>query len=372
MDRVAVKKYPGVYYRVARRGIYNNRPDRVYGYSYEYEGKKRWVTVGRASRGVTAALANALRRNVINKIDLGEPITTSSKRKKVTCQAVLTAWLTWAEGEGRDVSREKSAFEKHLIPTLGQISLDNLTLQLLEKHKAALLAKMAPASVKQLLAFLKAAINLAIKRKAWPGPNPLAHLSGFTMPKVDNKAERFLSPAEANLLLAELARRSPVWRDMAYVSLLTGMRLTEILRLRGRDVNEATATAMVVAKGRRREPVALSKEALAVLVRNVRGPEEPVFRNKAGHPFPKAAPAFIKAVKACGFYQGPDRRYRVIFHTLRHTYASWLAQAGVSVYDLKLLLRHSDINMTMRYAHLIPDQQREHVAVIPRMLGSQR
>ena len=42
------------------------------------------------------------------------------------------------------------------------------------------------------------------------------------------------------------------------------------------------------------------------------------------------------------------------FHDLRHTYASYLASSGkVDIYTLKELLGHSDIKMTMRYAHLI-------------------
>jgi integrase len=42
-------------------------------------------------------------------------------------------------------------------------------------------------------------------------------------------------------------------------------------------------------------------------------------------------------------------------HTLRHTAASWLVQAGVPLYDVQRLLRHESFQTTQRYAHLAPD-----------------
>ena len=56
-----------------------------------------------------------------------------------------------------------------------------------------------------------------------------------------------------------------------------------------------------------------------------------------------------------------DARHKVVFHTLRHTFASWLAMAGTDIYRIKTLMRHKTITMTMRYAHLIPDATRAAV-----------
>lgn len=41
-----------------------------------------------------------------------------------------------------------------------------------------------------------------------------------------------------------------------------------------------------------------------------------------------------------------------MFHTLRHTYASWLVQSGVDLYSVQKLMRHSNSKMTERYSHL--------------------
>ena len=72
---------------------------------------------------------------------------------------------------------------------------------------------------------------------------------------------------------------------------------------------------------------------------------------------------FERAVKACQLNKGyNDRRQKVVFHSLRHTFASRLVQKGVSLYEVKELLGHSDIKMTMRYAHLANETLRQAIS----------
>lgn len=50
-----------------------------------------------------------------------------------------------------------------------------------------------------------------------------------------------------------------------------------------------------------------------------------------------------------------DTKYKITAHSLRHTHASWLAEAGLDILQIKEQLGHKHIEMTMRYAHLIPN-----------------
>ena len=55
---------------------------------------------------------------------------------------------------------------------------------------------------------------------------------------------------------------------------------------------------------------------------------------------------------------------------MRHTFASWLAQSGkVTLLGLQKLMRHKNITMTMRYAHLFPGQESEKLSIIGEMLA---
>ena len=47
-----------------------------------------------------------------------------------------------------------------------------------------------------------------------------------------------------------------------------------------------------------------------------------------------------------------DKRQKVVFHTLRHTYASWLVERGADLYTVKELMGHKTLAMTERYSHL--------------------
>ena len=60
---------------------------------------------------------------------------------------------------------------------------------------------------------------------------------------------------------------------------------------------------------------------------------------------------------------------RETFHTLRHTFASWLVQRGLTLLEVKDTLGHQTITMSARYAHLAPDHLRAAVAVLDGVLA---
>ena len=70
-----------------------------------------------------------------------------------------------------------------------------------------------------------------------------------------------------------------------------------------------------------------------------------VFTNRSGGPRGYASISIMKAMRRAGLHD-------CTIHTLRHTHATRLIQNGMSVYEVKEILGHSDIKTTMMYAHL--------------------
>ena len=179
--------------------------------------------------------------------------------------------------------------------------------------------------------------------------------------KVSNARLRFLTPDEAKGLLAELNMRNPSQlHDMALLSLRTGLWAAEIFKLKGQDVDAHAGVLYVIGKGGTRVAVRVPQDMIAMFRGYNRKPSEPLFKTSMlGEAFKKTPPSFGWAVKALKLApEDGDSLYAVTFHTLRHTFASWPAQSGkVTLIELKNLMRHKNINTTLRYAHLIPGQE---------------
>lgn len=163
---------------------------------------------------------------------------------------------------------------------------------------------------------------------------------------------RFLNDKELTAVLAEAAKHSPFMHAAVVVSLGTGLRQGELLRLMWDDVDLVKATVTVhVSKSGRRRKVHLPKpaiDAIKGLRRNgIVGPRW-VFVDEEGKPANKGFLNYRwKAVrKAAGLH---DFRW----HDIRHSCASYLAQSGASLVEIGAVLGHSSPSITAKYAHLV-------------------
>ena len=106
----------------------------------------------------------------------------------------------------------------------------------------------------------------------------------------------------------------------------------------------------------------ITPEIRAVLVRRgADGMSRPdyVFPARDGGQRRWVSDTFERVVESLGFNDGiEDARQRVVFHSLRHTFASWLVQRGVPLYTVAELMGHTTLEMTKRYSHLAPDTMR--------------
>jgi integrase len=175
----------------------------------------------------------------------------------------------------------------------------------------------------------------------------------------DNRRQRFLSHADANRLLEALRSENITLYSMALLSLHTGMRASEIFKLTWGCIDIERGLILILDTKSGRNRTAFMTEDVKAMFREMKpkAHDHLVFvwtkgtdKNMPLRSIPKP---FRKVVKQLGFNDGiSDRRQRFCFHSLRHTMASWHAEAGTNLYVIKELLGHSTITLTERYSHL--------------------
>jgi len=286
---------------------------------------------------------------------------------------LTTAWTLYRETKKlntHSTTVDKNRWQKHIAPYFEEKPIEEITSLEITHFRMHLERKgLSPQSVTNILGLLRRVIKRAAKLECYKGPIPF-----FEMPRFDNRRMRYLTSDEAHLLLEALRERSEQWHDIASFALYTGMRAGEIFGLTTSHLNLKTGHVLVTGtKTGKDRIIPLNTLARNTVERCLKG------RPNGGLLFPRqdnksyrlVSPVFAKAVKACRLNDGiPDRRNRIVFHSLRHTFASWLVQAGTPLLVVGQLLGHSTLQMTMRYAHLAPDQGALAVEYICEILSS--
>lgn len=185
---------------------------------------------------------------------------------------------------------------------------------------------------------------------------------GVNAPAPPRRAPRWFTRDQAAALLAAL---DEPWRLLVDVDLHLGLRWGELAGLHGSEVDWLRGRLWVVRvltrtglrdypKSRRSyREVPIPPRLLEQLSRHMGGRDRDglVFTAPAGGPLDESRfrrRVWYPALARAGAPPWPP-------HTMRHTAASWLVQAGVPLYDVQRLLGHEDSRTTERYAHLAPD-----------------
>jgi integrase len=257
----------------------------------------------------------------------------------------------------RTLSTQKGHYRYWLKPVLGGLTFKEIKPFHLEKIKKNMLkAGKSPRTIQNCFATFRQVWNHARLQDLTNEDTPTRKVK---IPKFDNKRTRFLSRDEADRLLDELKRRSIQLYNMSLLALYTGARASEIFSLIWGGVDLVNGVLTVPdTKNSKTRYLYLTQAVKTILkgLQNSQPKNEFVFKDKKGHKIKEISKAFGEAVKALRLNEGvTDRRQRVCFHSLRHSFASWHVQAGTDLYTVKTLLGHSSILLTERYSHLQPD-----------------
>ena len=210
---------------------------------------------------------------------------------------------------------------------------------------------------------LKAAFN---KAKDW-GYVKENYFTKVKLPKRQKTAPAFLNCNE--LIAISCKVDNPVIKEIVITAFFTGMRLSEILNLTWRNVNMTTRIITVgdehfATKSRNQRYIPISDEVFEIFARKIEK-KNGVFKLNEDYVFCKTdgmrfcSDYVSKSFKKACNNAGIDKS--IHFHSLRHSFASNLAQKGISLYIIKELLGHSSITTTEIYSHLNMDSLKDAI-----------
>lgn len=381
----------GVRYREHSTRKHGIRPDRCFSIRYKLDGKDKEEVAGWASEKMTAEKAFSMLSELREAIRTGKgPQTLADMKATNEAQAVqerkkanaaARAAVTLAEFWESDylplaettkkpstMTSEKFLYGKWIRPALGDVPLQRVTVPMVEQIALTMQRQgKSAASVRYVLAVISQIWALAVSRDLVQGDSPTRRVK---KPRADNRRMRFLTQEEARKLLSALSERSTDTHDAALLSLFAGLRAGEIHALTWADVDMDAGTLYIKdPKNKHSRHAYTTQEVLDMLAGRYVGQHKTalIFPARGGGRRVYVPDTFERVVRDLGLnstgevgadgkpVEIADARQRVVFHTLRHTFASWLAQAGTPIFTLAQLMGHADMKMTQRYSHLAPD-----------------
>ncbi|EMI7477486.1 site-specific integrase [Morganella morganii] len=220
------------------------------------------------------------------------------------------------------------------------------------------------------LAFLRSLFRAAVNDWKWVGKSPTI--------KVRQKKEirvRWLTKEEATTLIQCMP---DVMKPVVMFALATGLRRSNILNLEWTQIDLQRKVAWIHpedTKGGKAIGVALNETACRVLRMQIGKHQQYVFvHTEAWHRADGSPTEKVRKMRvddntawSTGLRRAGITNFR--FHDLRHTWASWLVQAGVPLTALQEMGGWESIEMVQRYAHLAPNHLVEHARRIDEAMG---
>ena len=355
-------KFSGIFYRET---ITNDRIDKTFYIRYKDENNKdKEIKVGKYSEGYREAYCNQLRNEIITKQRTGEePPSIASKKKRniLSIETIANDYFNYRK-ESKTKANDISQYNNHILPYFKNIDFEtidkNEILQFankLKKTKSKFKEDLlSDKSINNILNFLKTLIKHGFKNDFIK--NDFSKY--ISLLNIDNAREKFLTKEEIKILY-ENSKNDETLYLLFKLALNTGGRLATLLNICKKDIdfthnlitlkdfkNNSTYKAFLTEN---------LKALLEIRTIHLKMDDKLFVSNPERRLRSMLDELFNKDINT------NDRKNKVVFHSLRHTFASHLAINGTPIFTIQKLMNHKDIRMTLRYAKLSPDSGRESI-----------
>lgn len=257
------------------------------------------------------------------------------------------------ESYARDLGRLARFAERqgHTVEQLSRADLEALTRKLMSTG-------LSPRSVGRLVASVRGFYRfLVVDHRIAADPAEDVHA-----PRAWPALPKFLSVDEVDRLIAQPDVSTPRGlRDRALIELLyaTGMRVSELVSLKPRDLNLQAGYLTCTGKGEKQRIVPMGRDAATWVSRYLADGREPLVGRRAspwlfvnargGGRLTRVG--FWKALRDYGVKAGVHGALSP--HVLRHSFATHLLDRGADLRAIQLMLGHADLSTTQIYTHVL-------------------
>ena len=375
----------GVYYKeiekisIDERGkVKHSIIDKVYSIQYkDVDDKWKFKTIGKYSEGIRESYCSAKRNEIMNLTKLGEqPDIIKSKQKKqfITLDDIFQKYKSLKATESKDIKKTEQKYKANVYKVFGDMDINEITTDKIVAFRKSLIDKgRAGSTINSHVSFIGTLFNFAIEEGLYDKVNPIKSKKLKAI-KIDNARERYLSLKEIKTLYKAIDKEKTFTNAtkeeltiFVKLSLITGGRLETILNVQKKDIKLEDGTVTLKDyKTNKTYQGFLSEELIEYLQGYLKGltTNSYVVGGQTTKKPTRTLTRHLKKILDDNFNVGleiKDTKNRAVIHTLRHTFASHLAINGVPIFNIKELMNHSDINMTMRYAKLAPDSGKDVV-----------
>lgn len=289
-------------------------------------------------------------KHLLSQLALGEDpfAQQQAKRHIPTLSAFINeSYLPYIKASKKSWKVDEAMFRLHVTPSLGKLYLDDIEKKHLVDMVSAHSQNFKPSSTNRMINVLHRMFNCALE---WEVPGVATNpMTVVTKRKENSQRDRYLSPAELKALWKAVDHsESEMLPYIVRMLVLTGARKNEVTNAKWADIDwEQFQWRIPENKSGHVRYVPLSDSVLKMLNEMVPYKEcEYIFANpKTLKPYKNFYHSWHTARVEAGI---PDVR----IHDLRHTYASYLVNIGVALYEVQKILGHANFSTTQRYAHL--------------------
>jgi integrase/recombinase XerC len=236
------------------------------------------------------------------------------------------------------------------LTSAGQTKMEEVDRLAIRKYLSFLHRKNRKSSIARKVSTLRSFYKYLV-REHIVSINPAKNVA---TPKAEKPLPTALTVDEAFRLMESPMEKEHL-RDRAILELLysSGLRVSELVGLDTSQLDQELGIVKVMGKGRKERIVPVGKKAIEALQTYLKdrghvGADAPVFVNTRGGRLTSRSVG--RLVKKYTRHSGVFRK--ISPHSLRHTFATHLLDAGADIREIQEMLGHASLSTTQRYTHI--------------------